>query len=122
MHKAPNIPHGPVLCLSTVLAMVYTGLASIWAIWTFCTLRFRTLEEEAAATEPLRMLSTGQYTWVSVANFALALYLISDAHRVRREPPPTRRAFWAGIGMALLILVAVQVGAHYAHAPFPRPS
>ena len=122
MHKAPNIPHGPVLCLSVVLTMVYSGLASIWATWTFCTLRFRTLEEEAAATEPFRILSTGHYTWVCVANLALALYLISDARRVRGEPHPTRRAFWAGIGMALLVLAAVQFGAYYAHAPIlPHP-
>jgi L-asparagine transporter-like permease len=121
MHKAPNIPHGPVLCLSVVLTMVYSGLASIWAIWTFCTVQFRTLEEEAAATEPMRLLSTGHYTWVSVLNLALTLYLILDARRVRTEPPPTRRAFWAGIGMALLVLAAVQVGAHYAHAPILRP-
>ena len=121
MHKAPNIPHGPVLCLSVVLTMVYTGLASIWAVWTFCTLRLRTLEEEAAATEPFRVLSTSHYTWVCVLNLALTLFLLSDALRVRREPHPTRRAFWAGIGMALLVLAVLQMGAHSAHAPFLSP-
>ena len=121
MHKAPNIPHGPVLCLSVVLTMVYSGLASIWAIWTLCTLQFRSLEEDAAAIEPMRILSTGHYTWVCLINLALTLYLISDAVRVRGEPHPSRRAFWAGIGMALLVLVVVQVGTHYAHSPILRP-
>jgi len=121
MHKAPNIPHGPVLCLSVVLTMVYTGLASIWAIWTFSTLHFWTLEEEAVATEPFRVLSTGHYIWVCVLNLALTLFLLSDARRVRREPHPTRRAFWAGIGMALLVLAVLQMGAHSAHSPLLGP-
>jgi len=99
--------------------MVYGGLCSIWAIWIFCTVRFRTIEEAAASTEPFRILGTGYYSWVTLADGALVALLLWEGWRARQQPGATRRALWAGVVMALIVVAAIQLGGHYAHAPIP---
>jgi len=119
MHKTPPVSFGPVLCSSVVLTMVYAGLCSIWAIWTFCTVRFRTIEEAAASTQPFRILGADYYSWVTLADGALVAFLLWEGWSARQQPRTTRRALWAGVIMALVVVGAVQLGGHYAHAPIP---
>ena len=112
--RAPKLPSSvTVIRPSVVAGIVYFGLCSVWAIYTLCTAKFPTIE----STEPWRLLSTPLYLGVSAVNVVFALAFLLDWRKSLASPPELRRAHFVGLALAAIVLVLVQIGAHYAHSP-----
>lgn len=100
-----------------LIGLLYFGLCSAWFLWILLNVRF----PEAGDPEPFRLITSGQYVAVSVADAILLTTFVVDGWLARRSPPALRRAHLAGLGLGVIVLGLIQLGCYYAYGPIPVP-
>ncbi len=96
-----------VILPEVILVLVYAVLVRTWSIWTFCTLRYQEVGEHG----PVNLVSGGQLTVVSLINVGLLALLGFALVRTKFSPPGLRRGHIAGIGLAAVVAILIQVAA-----------
>jgi len=98
------------------IAIVYFGVCSIWFLWILCTVKHPSTD----STEPFRLIAAAPFAAVSALNAVFFVAFTIDGYLCRRSPPGLRRAHFAGLILAVSVLVLVQLGALYAYGPIAR--
>ncbi len=96
-----------VILPEVILVLVYAFLVRVWSVWAFSTLRAVRIGEQ----DPSHMVSGAQLIGVTVINVALLCMLGLAAVRTKHSSPSLRRGHLAGIGLAIIVTVLVQVAA-----------
>lgn len=102
-----------ILRPTVTAAIVYFGVCAIGYLWILATAEYPT----SGSTELFRLISTTQFAILSAVNVALFVALAMDGYASKRSPPAMRRAHFAGLLLAAVTLVLVQLVVVYAHGP-----
>lgn len=96
-----------VILPEVILVLVYAVLVRIWGVWVFTTLHTVGIGEQG----PIRMVSDWQLAGTSLINVGLLVMLGFAAFRTKHSSPSLRRGHLAGIGLAMVVTVFVQMAA-----------
>ena len=102
-----------ILRPTVTAAIVYVGVCAIGYLWILATAE----HPPSGSTEPFRLVSTTQFAVLSAANVAFLIAFAVDGYSSMKGPPAMRRAHFAGLLLAAVTLVLVQLVAVYAHGP-----
>jgi len=98
---------------SVTATIPYVGLCGIWFLWILATARAPLIGDPG----PFRLITLGQYAGVSALNALFVVFLAVDGYLARKSPPGLRRGHLAGVALALLAVLLIQLGLFHAWGP-----